>query len=134
MAELLPYVDVAFPSAPEESALLIGEREPERVAEHFLQRGVALVVVKCGGEGVLLANDRTTTRVPAHIPEIVRDTSGAGDVFDGAFLHGLISGMAPAEAARLGVVAAGLKVRGRGAIASQPRREEILAIIEASDG
>jgi len=64
---------------------------------------------------------------------VVMGTSGAGDVFDGAFLHGLIAGLTPARAARLGVVAAGLKLRGRGAIASQARREEILLHIEADD-
>jgi len=134
MAELLPFVDIVFPSAPDESAALIGKREPEQVAAYFREKGVPLVVVKCGAEGVLMAAGDSTTLIPAHIPEIVRDTSGAGDVFDGAFLHGLIAGMAPVAAARLGVVAAGLKVRGRGAIASQPRREEILAIIEATRG
>lgn len=134
LAELLPYVDILLPSAPDESALLLGERDPERVAAHFAGAGVGLVVVKCGAEGVLIAESGALSRVPAHLPEVVRDTSGAGDVFNGAFLHGLLRGLPPERAARLGVVAAGLKVRGRGAIASQPRREEILALVEADDG
>ncbi len=130
LAELLPYVDIALPSVPDESATLIGEHDPERVAAYFLDAGVGLVAVKCGAQGVLVAQGGGRTWVPAHVPEQVRDTSGAGDVFDGAFLHGLIDGMSSLRAARLGVVAAGLKVRGRGAIASQPRREEILLYIE----
>jgi len=133
LAELLPHVDIALPSAPEESDALIGEREPERVAAYFLAAGAAVVAVKCGGEGVLVAQGNDLTRVAAHVPEQVSDTSGAGDVFDGAFLHGLIAGMSPQRAARLGVVAAGLKVRGRGAIASQPQREEILVHLEVDD-
>jgi len=84
-------------------------------------------------DGVLVAQGSDRIAVAAHVPEQVRDTSGAGDVFDGAFLHGLIAGLTPARAARLGVVAAGLKLRGRGAIASQARREEILLHIEADD-
>lgn len=130
MDELLPYVDILLPSAPDESRLLLDEGDPERVADHYRAAGVALVVVKCGGEGVLIAQGDERTRVAAHVPEQVRDTSGAGDVFNGAFLHGLLEGMPPARAARFGVVAAGLKVRGRGAIASQPRREEILVHID----
>lgn len=133
LAELLPYIRIALPSAPDESALLIGERDPERVAAYFLAAGAELVAVKCGSDGVLVAQGGESTAVAAHVPDQVRDTSGAGDVFDGAFLHGLIAGMSPARAARLGVVAAGLKVRGRGAIASQPRREEVLHHIEVED-
>ncbi|HEY8745105.1 MAG TPA: sugar kinase [Chloroflexota bacterium] len=133
LAELLPYIDIALPSAPEESEVLIGEREPDRIAAYFLEAGVSLVAVKCGAEGVLVAQGSGRTAVAAHVPDQVRDTSGAGDVFGGAFLHGLIAGMTPVRAARLGVVAAGLKLRGRGAIASQARREEILQYIEADD-
>jgi 2-dehydro-3-deoxygluconokinase len=133
LAELLPYVDIALPSAPDEAALLIGEGDPEAVAAYFLSAGARLVVVKCGSAGVLVAEADHQVAVAAHVPEQVRDTSGAGDVFDGALLHGLIAGMPAAQAARLGVVAAGLKVRGRGAIASQPRREEIYRYIEAGD-
>lgn len=133
LAEVLPYVDIMVPSAPEESASLIGEGDPARVADHFLAAGVPLVAVKCGAAGVLVAHGEERTWVAAHVPDQVRDTSGAGDVFDGAFLHGLLSGMTPARAARLGVVAAGLKLRSRGAIAGQPRRDEILLHLEADN-
>ena len=61
------------------------------------------------------------------------DTTGAGDAFDGAFLHGLVHSMTPLEAARLGVVTAGLKVRGRGAIASLPQKSEVEAALAAWD-
>ena len=129
MAELLPYVDVVLPSAPDESSALIGEADPAAVAADLHRKGARLVAVTCGANGVVVSDGQTVTPVPAHIPELVRDTSGAGDVFNGAFLHGLIQGMAPVDAAHLGVVAAGLKVRGRGAIASQPRREEVLLYV-----
>ena len=133
LAELLPFVDIMLPSAPDEAASLIGEGDPARIAAYFLEAGVPLVAVKCGAAGVLVAQGKERTWVPAYVPEEVRDTSGAGDVFDGAFLYGLLTGITSARAARLGVVAAGLKLRGRGAIAGQPHREEILLHIEADD-
>ena len=55
------------------------------------------------------------------------DATGAGDAFDGAFLHGLVSGLSPEEAARLAVVCAGLSLRSRGAIGGLPYREEAYA-------
>jgi sugar/nucleoside kinase (ribokinase family) len=61
----------------------------------------------------------------------VLDTTGAGDAFNGAFLHGLCAGLDPFAAARWGCVTAGLKVRGRGAVNSLPRREEVEAALAA---
>jgi len=62
------------------------------------------------------------------------DTTGAGDAFGGAFLHGLCAGMDAFAAGRLGVVVAGLKCRGRGAIHSLPRRDEVIRHVQAVRG
>ncbi len=134
MEDILPFTAVALPSVPEESFALIGLRDASEVAGWYHQRGVDVVAVKQGSAGVLVSEQGRMTEVPAFTPAHIVDTSGAGDVFDGSFLHGLIAGMSPVEAARLGVVAAGLKVRGRGAIASQAHKEEILAVWEQVRG
>jgi 2-dehydro-3-deoxygluconokinase len=135
--EVLPFVDVILPSAPEESEALLGLTDPEAVVEHFWRRGVPTVAVKCGPDGCVVGADGALARVPAYRVNPVVDTTGAGDAFDAAFLVGLARGRDPVAAARMGVVLAGLKCRGRGATASLPSREEferVLAAVEAEAG
>jgi 2-dehydro-3-deoxygluconokinase len=128
--EVLPLVDILLPSAPEETGALWGLDSPQAVAEHFRDRGVGIVAVKCGTRGAFVAADgiEGVAHVPAFTPDApIVDTTGAGDAFNGAFLHGLCAGMSAADAARLGVITAILKSRGRGAVASLPRAEEVRA-------
>lgn len=73
-----------------------------------------------------------TTHVPAYSPGSVVDSTGAGDAFGGAFLYGVLQGYPPLQAARLGAITAGLKLKGRGAIASLPTREEVYRIFAPS--
>ena len=123
--EILPYVDILLPSAPEESTALFDTDRPSNVISSSLEKGVKLVVVKCGPSGAVLGFNKDVHEVAAYSPEKVVDTSGAGDVFNGAFLYCLINGMSPLESARLGTVMSGLKIRGRGATYSIPFRDEV---------
>ncbi|HEY64498.1 MAG TPA: sugar kinase [Caldilineae bacterium] len=128
--EILPYVNIAMPGGPEESQLLLGVEEPRQVIEYFWRAGVDLVALKWGMVGSWIGERESGSieLVPPLQGVKARDTTGAGDAFNGAFLHGLCAGMSPVEAARLGMIAAALKVRGRGAVASLPSREEVYAI------
>jgi len=127
MQEVLPFVDIVFPSAPEEMTDLLDVRSVEEGIERLWQAGVGTVAVKLGGDGCLLGHDGRLVTIPPFVPEAVVDTTGAGDAFDGAFLHGVVSGLSSEEAARLAVVCAGLSLRSRGAIGGLPYREEAYA-------
>ena len=118
-------MDIVLPSGPEESEQLFGLTTAEETADYLRGFGAYAVAVKLGEAGVYVSAEGGTGMVPSFTVPHVVDTTGAGDAFDGAFLHGLVENMPPLEAARLGVVMAGLKVRGRGAIASLPSREEV---------
>ena len=131
--ELLPHVDIALPSGPEESEQLFGLASAEETADYLRGFGAYAVAVKLGEGGVYLSTADGKRHVPALPVPRVADTTGAGDAFDGAFLHGLVRNMPPLEAARLGVAMAGLKVRGRGAIASLPGKDEVEAALAAWD-
>jgi len=133
MLEALPYVDVVFPSLPEESEALINSSDVDETAAYFLERGASIVAGKLGAGGCFVATKDGVTRVPAHVPDVVVDSSGAGDAFAGAFMHGMLDGGDPVKAARLGVVTAALKLRGRGALESQPTRQQVLAVIRSLD-
>ena len=126
--EIIPYVNVLLPSAPEESEALFGTDDAREVIKSARNRGVDLVAVKCGASGAVLGVDDEIHVMPAYVPDKVSDTSGAGDVFNGALLYGLTNGMSALESATLGTVMAGLKIRGRGATYSIPSREEAFSV------
>jgi 5-dehydro-2-deoxygluconokinase len=112
-----------------ECAVAVGEADPDETASRLLDLGLEVAVVKLGGEGVLVATANGSTRVPP-IPVQVVCGLGAGDAFGGAFCHGLLAGVQPAEAARLGN-AAGAIVAARLACAdAMPTLSELDATLK----
>ncbi|MDO8531586.1 MAG: sugar kinase [Dehalococcoidia bacterium] len=134
LEEVLPFVDIFLPSAPEESEQLLGVRDAVEAARACRARGVPLALVKQGKDGCVVAHGESVTVIPAYDTGAVVDTTGAGDAFDGAALHALARGMDPVSAARLGTITAGLKVRGRGAVRSLPTGREVYALFERGAG
>ena len=65
LEDVLPFVDVILPSAPEESEALIGLSDPEAMVEHFWARGVPMVAVKSGADGCVVGADGAIARIPA---------------------------------------------------------------------
>ena len=131
--EVLPYADIVFPSHPEETQALLGVDSPLKAIETLHARGARTIAVKGGGAGAWVGTeDGRVARVAAVAPRGVADTTGAGDAFVGGFLHAMLQGMDAFEGARWGVAAAGLKVAGRGAIVSQPAREEVEALLPSA--
>ena len=129
MDDVLPYVDIVFPSHPEETKLLLGAGSPEDAIEVLHARGIGTVALKSGNDGAWVSTGNGVSKIGAVAPNGVADTTGAGDAFVGGFLHCLESGLGALEGARWGVAAAGLKVAGRGGIASQPVRDEVESIL-----
>ena len=70
------------------------------------------VVVKLGGDGCLV--DGNIVPVPQMVPVI--DSSGAGDAFNGGYLHARLTGATPVDAALAGHRLAGWNIGRRGAI------------------
>lgn len=70
------------------------------------------VVVKLGGDGCLV--DGAMVPIPRALTVI--DSSGAGDAFNGGYLHARLAGASPQEAALAGHTLAGWNIGRRGAI------------------
>jgi 2-dehydro-3-deoxygluconokinase len=132
MEEILPYVDVVLPSLPEEAAAMMGSDDPQWVATYLLDRGPSLIVGKLSADGCFVATREALQRYPAHSPGAIVDSSGAGDAFAGAFIHGMLTTGSPEQAARIAVIASALKLRGRGALESQPSRDDVNRVLVAS--
>lgn len=82
----------------EEVEFLFG-MSPEAGAEHILNEyGAKLVFVTCGPDGCVFQNRRAKGTVPGLSGLAVVDTTGAGDIFGGSAVWGLLqTGKAPEE-------------------------------------
>ncbi|MEV1291438.1 PfkB family carbohydrate kinase [Pseudonocardia sp. NPDC049635] len=102
---------------------------PEMAAAVAARTG-AHVAVTLGGDGVLVVDpERGAVPVPAP-PADVRDTTGAGDTFNGVLAAAVAAGVPVPEAVARGVAAASLSVGTVGARAGMPR----VAAIDAATG
>lgn len=110
-----------------------GEAEPARTVralyERNSQRSERVVVVTAGEQGSWCASAEGEFHTPAFSVEVV-DTTGAGDVFHGGFLYGLLSGWPLREVARFASATAALKCRAYGGRAGIPRIEEVQALLQ----
>lgn len=121
---------IALPGL-DDARQLTGLDDADAIADFYLKLGAAIVALKMGREGVLLATADGRERLPPHPVEQV-DATGAGDVFDGAFLAELVRGAEPRAAAVYASVAAALSTRGHGAVAPIPRRAEVETAMRGS--
>jgi ribokinase len=130
--ELLRLVSVLTPNAAEAARLTgmstAGTHAPADAATALLQRGVGAVAITLGADGVYVATRELRELVPGY-RVAVRDTTGAGDVFNGALAVALAEQMSLGEAVRFANAAAALSVTRDGAQPAAPRRSEILALL-----
>lgn len=120
--ELIPYVDVLLPSYPTDLTLLGLELlDPPAALQALLQHvHVPRVGLKAGADGAWLGWEGKALHVPAASPRQIRDTTGAGDAWNGAFLHGLLQGQGSLESAAQANRLAATKLAFRGAIPPKP--------------
>ncbi len=99
-------------------------------AAQIVARSRQSVVVTQGGDGVLMvAGDLVVRRVPAPAVE-VRDTTGAGDTFNGVLAARLAAGDELAVAIPIAVAAASLSVMEVGARGGMPTAAAIAAAMQ----
>lgn len=83
----LPLVDVIKVS-PVELEMITGTRQMEEGSRLLAERGISLVLITLGSQGVFYRWQGQTGLVPG-VPVEVADTAGAGDTFQGALLSRL---------------------------------------------
>ena len=87
------------------------------------------IIVTQGGEGVLVVGPDHVSHQVAAPPVVVRDTTGAGDTFNGVLAARLASGDDLAMAVPIAVAAASLSVTVTGARGGMPTVSEIEAAL-----
>lgn len=94
---LLPHCDLLFANSSEARALT-GAATVEQAFQD-IKFHVPNVVVTAGSKGAFIYYDGSEALVPAFSCTPI-DTTGAGDAYAAAFLHGINRGLAPAEAGK----------------------------------
>lgn len=113
----------------EDARHLTGLTEPDHIVDFYLALGSEIVALTLGHEGALIATMDRRERLPA-IPVRLVDATGAGDVFDGAFLAEYLRTGDPFQAGRYANMAAALSTEGYGAVAPMPRRVTVEAALK----
>ena len=130
--ELLALVSVVTPNE-SEAARLAGvpvgaEHGLENAATVLLQRGVGAVVITLGAAGAYVATMDLRETIPGYRVE-ARDSTGAGDVFNGALAVALAEQMSLADAVGFANAAAAISVTRDGAQPAAPHRAQILELL-----
>lgn len=131
--EMLSLVDLITPNESEAEGLtglpVTTLPQAEAAADALIARGVGAAIITLGEKGVLYRKNGQSLHVPARAPAPVRDTTGAGDAFNGGLAVALAEGRPMAEALRFGCAVAGISVTRPGAAASMPTRAEVEAFL-----
>jgi sulfofructose kinase len=105
-------------------AALTGDDDLPRGLTRLRQPHHAMLCVTLGARGALLLAGDDIVREPGIAVKTV-DTTGAGDIFRGAFIHALLRGDTPRDIVRFANAAAALSCTRIGAMSSIPSLEEI---------
>jgi sulfofructose kinase len=89
----------------------------------------AMLCVTLGARGAVLLHGDRVEQVPGFEVNAV-DTTGAGDVFRGAFIYALLAGSAPREIVRFANAAAAVACTRHGALAGVPTLAEINGVLD----
>lgn len=133
----VPKVDILVLNEVEAGFLsgipVTNEDEAEKAAEMLVGKGVRMVIITLGSQGVLAVTRNEKVRVPAFTVDPV-DTTGAGDTFCGSYAVAMVEGKSISESLRFASAAAAISVTRMGAQPSAPRRDEIDAMMAGGGG
>ena len=92
------HADVILPSHDDEASHF-GDATPQETALRYLAAGAAEVLVKNGGAEMVLGRTGAAPVVLPALPRVTpRDTTGAGDSFNGGYLAARFAGQSPEAA------------------------------------
>ena len=112
---------------------LTGLADPDHILDFYLRLGPKIVALTLGADGAVVATTDRRERLPPVAVKLV-DATGAGDMFDGAFLAEYLRTGDPFAAGRYANVAAALSTEGYGAAGQLPRRAAVEAAMKAGRG
>ena len=98
----------------------------EDMRKKFLKKGVKNILITLGSKGVYFSNGTESHFVDAHkLKDDVKDTTGAGDAFNGAFSVALAKSLKIVDALEFSNKVAGISTTKEGAANSMPSINEV---------
>lgn len=88
--------------------------------------------VTAGKEGCFWMDDKTIVKAPGFTVEVV-DTTGAGDVFHGAFAYGIAEGMSVQQTVQFANAVAAVKCAQPGGRAGIPNKQQTLDFLQKNN-
>ncbi|OAN11168.1 ribokinase [Photobacterium jeanii] len=126
--DLLQLIDIITPNETE-AELLTGikvddTQSAQQAADALHQKGIPVVMITLGSKGVWLSENGQGVQVEGFRVD-AKDTTAAGDTFNGALLTGLQEGKSLHDAIKFAHAAAAISVTRFGAQTSIPHRREV---------
>ena len=126
---LIPFVDVLV-CGDGFGEKLAGVGDAFEAGERVLDMGPRIFVETLGERGSVTVTLKKNFETPSFEIE-VKDTTGAGDVFHGAYLYGLINGWTPERIALFSTAVSALKCTRMGGRRSSPTLGEVLEFLQS---
>ena len=132
IVKLLPCLDV-FIASEFFYRDMFGNLPYEEGCRKLLEAGPSTAIVTLGSRGSvgMTAQDGFFRTESFQVP--VRDTTGAGDVFHGAYIVGLLEGMVAPECARFASAVSAIKCTCFGGRTGIPNRETVQRFLETGE-
>jgi len=127
IVSVLPHCDVIIGSAAFGKGFT-GDEDAERAAHVLFERFGGICAITVGRDGSYVVS-RDASFHQAAFPVEVMDTTGAGDVYHGAFVVGLLKGWPLGDVACFASAVAAMKCRSLGGRAGIPRLPEAVAFL-----
>lgn len=128
---VIAQTDILFVNRNSCKALFPEINDPVTVGKRFLEWGPRIVVATRGADGAIIVTNDTVVYSPAFCVPVV-DTTGAGDCFNAAFIHGYLHGWSIEETARFSNAAAAISITGIGAQTAQPTQSQVFNFLKTS--
>ena len=106
-----------------------GTSHLEAAINKMRSMGPELVGITLGADGCMLSQGNDLIRKPGYSVDVV-DTTGAGDVFHGAFIYGMLQGWSLERTAEFANAVAAMKCRKLGGRAGIPTLDETMAFLQ----
>ena len=115
----------------EECAVAVGTDDPGEAADRLRAQGIALAIVKLGGDGVLLASDHGERLIEPPAIQVLCGL-GAGDAFGGALAHGLLNGWPHERTVTFANAAGGIVASRLLCSQAMPYEHEVVELLEGT--
>lgn len=132
--EISDYLDIIFLNIRNDSKVIPNTDSIDLLIKFFRDKGISTVVIKSHLDKGYYIGYNGEVNFTEYLSQEPVDVTGAGDVFNGAFLHALNSGKTPFEAGRFASIVAGLQTQNVGAIKSIPEKSEVMKHYKGING